>query len=145
MKNFPLLSPVALSSASMPARAPRTIAASLTVRAIGPGVSCVCEIGMTPVRLMRPTVGLIPTIPLIDDGLTMEPSVSVPTAAVQKLAETAAPDPELEPDVFRSNAYGFFVSPPLPLHPLVERFERMFAHSLRLVFPRITAPALRNR
>ena len=144
MEDFPLLLPVALSSASKPARTPRAIAASRTVRAIGPGVSCVCDIGITPVRLISPTVGLMPTIPLIDDGLTMEPSVSVPTAAAQRLAETAAADPELEPDVFRSNAYGFFVNPPLPLHPLVERFERMFAHSLRFVLPKITAPALRN-
>ena len=41
-----------------------TAAASATVRACGPTVSCVCEIGITPCRLVRPTVGLMPTTPL---------------------------------------------------------------------------------
>jgi hypothetical protein len=35
-------------------------------------------------------------------------------------------------------------SPPTALHPLIDRVERMFAHSLRLVLPRITAPAARS-
>ena len=99
---------------------------------------------MIPVRLTSPTVGLMPTMPLMEEGLTIEPSVSVPTATVQRLAVTAAAEPELEPDVFLSSAYGFLVSPPLPLHPLVEWFERMFAHSLRFVFPSMTAPARRS-
>lgn len=71
---------------------------------MGPAVSCVLEIGMIPLRLSRPTVGLMPTIPLALDGQTMEPSVSVPTAAAHKFAETAAPEPELEPQGFRFNA-----------------------------------------
>src|SRR5215471_596154 len=74
----------------------------------------------------------------------MDPSVSVPTATVHRFAETAAPDPELDPQALRSSAYGFFVNPPRPLQPLVEWLERMLAHSLKLVLPRITAPALRN-
>jgi hypothetical protein len=28
--------------------------------------------------------------------------------------------PELDPQGLRSSAYGFFVNPPRPLHPLVE-------------------------
>ncbi len=79
------------------------MAASRTVRAIGPAVSCVCEMGITPDRLMRPTVGLMPTMPLMEDGLMTEPSVSVPTAAAQRLAATATPEPELEPLVLRSS------------------------------------------
>jgi hypothetical protein len=59
---------------------------------------------MMPLLLTRPTVGLIPTIPLADEGQTMEPSVSVPMAPAHKFAETAAPDPELDPQGFRSNA-----------------------------------------
>jgi hypothetical protein len=43
----------------------------------------------------------MPTIPLADAGQTTEPSVSVPTAAAQKLAATAAPEPELEPQGLR--------------------------------------------
>src|SRR6266851_2758011 len=99
---------------------------------------------MMPLRLTRPTVGLIPAKPFEDDGQTMEPSVSVPMAAAQRFAETPAPEPELEPQGLRSSAYGFLVRPPRPLHPLVEWLERIFAHSLRLVLPRMTAPALRS-
>src|ERR1700755_1658472 len=99
---------------------------------------------MMPGRPTSPTVGLIPAMPQVDDGHTIEPSVSVPIAAAARFADTAAPEPELEPHGLRSRAYGFFVCPPRALHPLVELFERMFAHSLRFVFPKITAPASRN-
>src|SRR5581483_862581 len=101
--------------------------------------------GIMPPRLISPRVGLIPTMPHIDEGHTMEPSVSVPIAPTHKFADTATADPELEPQGLRSSAYGFFVCPPRPLHPLVEWVERKLAHSLRLVLPRITAPAARNR
>ena len=37
------------------------------------------------------------------------------------------------------------MSPPVALHPLVERNERMLAHSLKLVLPSRTAPARRRR
>ena len=50
----------------------------------------------------------------------------------------AAPVPELDPHGLRSSTYGFFTWPPRPLQPLVECVERKFAHSLRLVLPRIT-------
>src|SRR5439155_4649962 len=97
-----------------------------------------------PTRLIIPRVGLIPTIPFADAGQTTEPSVSVPTASAQRLAATAAPEPELDPQGLRSSAYGFLVRPPRPLHPLTEWLERMFAHSLRLVLPKMTAPASRS-
>src|ERR1700757_5298656 len=100
--------------------------------------------GMMPERLTKPTVGLIPTNPFADEGHTMEPSVSVPIPPAARFAETAVPVPELDPHGLRSSTYGFRVSPPRPLHPLVECVERMFAHSLRLVLPRMTAPAWRN-
>ena len=95
---------VAGSRGSGPARTLSSAAASATVRAIGPAVSCVCEIGMMPARLTSPTVGLIPTMPLFVDGQTIEPSVSVPTASGARLAETATPEPELEPHGLRSSA-----------------------------------------
>ncbi len=57
-----------------------------------------------PARLTRPTVGLSPTRPQMDAGLTMDPSVSVPTAAAQRPAATAAAEPELDPLVLRSRA-----------------------------------------
>ena len=97
-----------------------TAAASATVRACGPTVSCVCEIGTTPARLVSPTVGLMPTTPLKLEGQTMLPSVSEPSATAQRFAETAAPDPELDPHGLRSIAYGLLHWPPRPLHPLLE-------------------------
>ena len=97
-----------------------------------------------PARLTRPTVGLIPASPFEDEGQTIDPSVSVPIAAAHKFAEVPAPDPELDPQALRSRAYGFLVRPPRPLHPLVEWLERILAHSLRFVLPRITAPAARS-
>src|SRR6185436_17897385 len=100
--------------------------------------------GMIPLRLHRPTVGLIPTIPHCVAGETIEPSVSVPMATAHKFADTAAAEPELEPEGFRSRTYGFFVSPPRPLQPDVDRVPLKFAHSLRFVLPKITAPASRN-
>src|SRR6476620_7078447 len=98
-----------------------------------------------PVRLTRPSVGFMPTRPLLFDGETIEPSVSVPMPATARFAAIEAPVPELDPDGLRSSAYGFFVCPPRPLQPLVEWVERKFAHSLRFVLPRMTEPACRSR
>src|SRR3954447_5002412 len=100
--------------------------------------------GMMPARLTSPTVGLIPTRPFAEEGHTMDPSVSVPIPTAARFEDMPAPVPELEPHGFRSSAYGFFVCPPRPLHPLVEWLDRMFAHALRFVFPKITAPAARS-
>ena len=61
---------------------------------------------MIPLRLHNPTVGLIPTTPLAEEGQTMEPLVSVPMASAEKFADTPAPEPELDPHGFRSNAQG---------------------------------------
>jgi hypothetical protein len=59
---------------------------------------------MIPARLMRPTVGLMPTNPAAADGDVTEPSVSVPMAIAQQLDADAEPDPELDPDGVRSRA-----------------------------------------
>ena len=53
--------------------------------------------GIIPVLLTRPTVGLNPTIPLTDDGHDIDPLVSVPIAISTKPEETATADPELDP------------------------------------------------
>src|SRR5439155_23517905 len=119
-------------------------AASATVRAWTPTVSCVCEMGTTPARLVSPTVGFSPTTPLAFAGQTTLPSVSVPRDTVEKLAEAAAPEPELEPHGLRSMPYGLCVCPPRPDHPLTDSKERKFAHSDRFVLPRITAPPARS-
>ena len=68
-----------------------------------PTVSCLGEIGMTPARLVRPTVGLMPTTKLLLDGHKIEPSVSVPsdTAAIFAATDIAGPllDPQGSPIV----------------------------------------------
>jgi hypothetical protein len=60
--------------------------------------------GMIPARLQRPTVGLMPTMPLIEEGHMMEPPVSVPMVSGARFAEAATPEPELVPLGFRSRA-----------------------------------------
>ena len=86
-------------------------------------------------------MGLIPTMPFVDEGQTMLPLVSVPIAIGLRLAATAAPDPALEPQVLRSSLYGFFVNPPNPLQPLVLLRPLKFAHSERFALAIIMAPA----
>src|SRR5215472_7095251 len=80
---------------------PNAAAASATVRPCGPTVSCVCDMGTTPARLTKPTVGLMATTPLALPGQTMLPSVSLPNDTPAKFAEAAAPEPELEPQGLR--------------------------------------------
>jgi len=96
-------SAVAGSRGSLPAITPSRAAASATLRAIGPAVSWLWLIGTMPLRLTRPSVGLIPTMPLLDAGQMIEPSVSVPIATVASPAATAAPEPALEPHGLRSS------------------------------------------
>ncbi len=73
------------------------MAASRTVRAIGPAVSWLSAMGMMPARLTRPTVGFTVTSPFWPAGDRSEPEVSVPIAAAAKPAATATADPALEP------------------------------------------------
>ena len=87
----------------------------------------------------------MPTTPLADDGLMIEPSVSVPSAATHRLAETATADPELDPPGLRSSTNGLRVWRPRPLQPLEERLERKLAHSLRLALASRMAPACLSR
>src|SRR2546421_9399830 len=75
---------------------------------------------MPPDRLTRRSVGLIPRMPQHVAGETIEPSVSVPIATAQRLAATATPEPELDPDGVRSRAYGLRHCPPRPLQPRSE-------------------------
>jgi len=100
---------------------------------------------MTPPRLTNPIVGLMPTRQLRDEGPTIEPSVSVPIAAVQRFADADTPDPELDPPGTRSSAYGLRQKPPRPpsyprpLHPGVPRANYMampfqILHSDKAVF-----------
>src|SRR5439155_16680180 len=135
---------VAGSRGSTPVSEPNTVAASATVRPMGPTTSWLWAMGTTPARLVRPRVGLIPASPVVEDGHTMDPSVSVPSAAAARLAETAVPDPELDPHGLWSSTYGLRHWPARPLHPLEDWNERKLAHSDRLAFPSRTAPSRRR-
>ena len=87
---------------------------------------------------------MTPTIPQNDAGWRIEPPVSVPVAARQSPAATAAAEPPDEPPGTRSwpsslAVHGFFTGP----NQLVVLDEPM-ANSSRLVLPSITAPAARS-
>src|ERR1041384_6079180 len=103
-------------------------------RVIGPAVSCSAEIGTTPVRLTRPSVGLMPTSSFVPAGQTIEPSVSVPLVTVGRSAAAAPAAPLDAPQGFRSSTYGLFVCPPRALQPLDDVSERKLAHSDRFAF-----------
>src|SRR5215210_8462769 len=98
---------VEASWGSAPASTPSKAAASDTVRPKGPTVSWLWAMGITPERLTRPSVGLMPTTELTEAGQTIEPSVSVPTATAARLAATATAEPELEPHGETDSTYGF--------------------------------------
>ena len=86
-------------------------AASSTVFVIGPIASSVVDKGITPRVDQNPFVGLKPTIPQYAAGTLTEPMVSVPRAAIQKSAPTAAPDPPLLPPGVPSFTFGLNVFP----------------------------------
>lgn len=60
-------------------------------------MSCLEEKGMTPERLVNPTVGLIPTTEFRDAGQSMESIVSVSNVAAAIFAAAAIDEPVLEP------------------------------------------------
>jgi len=64
---------------------------------IGPAVSWLAAIGTTPCRLIRPTVGLMPTSEFAFAGLRIEPDVSVPIAAAARFEAETTAGPELDP------------------------------------------------
>ena len=88
-----------------------TMAASATVRVIGPTVSSDADSGSTPRLLTRPYVGFRPTMPQKAAGMRMEPPVSEPSVAAQRLAAMAAPEPPLDPPVTQSVFHGLRAGP----------------------------------
>ena len=77
------------------------------VNITNPMVSCLGDTGMTPARLVRPTVGLIPTTELELEGHRIEPSVSVPSDTATKFAATDIAAPLLDPQGSADRIYGF--------------------------------------
>ncbi|KAK7686933.1 hypothetical protein QCA50_010012 [Cerrena zonata] len=59
----------------------------------GPVVSWCSDSGITPLREVKPTVGLKPTIPFNTDGDIILPSVSVPNENIIILAAVLPPLP----------------------------------------------------
>src|ERR1700688_4811095 len=97
------------SAGSAPAITPSISALSSTDLVIGPALSRDHASGVTPYRLTRPYVGFMPTMPQYPDGRRIDPPVSVPSAPAQNEAQTAAPDPLLEPETERSRFHGLRV------------------------------------
>ena len=89
----------------------RRIAASVTVRAIGPAVSWLWAIGMIPLRLTSPIVGFIPTRPHAAAGIRIEPPPSEPVAHGTRPAATAAAEPPEDPPGVRVKSQGLRVIP----------------------------------
>ena len=84
------------SAGSYTPNTPSTMALSVTVLVSGPAVSTLHETGHTPIRLMRPKVGLRPTRLLLLAGCRTEPAVSVPMENRPRDAATADPEPLLD-------------------------------------------------
>lgn len=101
------------------------------------------EVHKPPALDVNPTVGLIPTKLLLLLGDTIDPSVSDPNAPAVRPIEVPIPLPELDPEGSPKGTYALDDCPPLPEKP-EGTFPRKFAHSLRLAFPRMIAPAARS-
>src|SRR5688572_25473715 len=97
---------------------------------MGPIVSSDRDSGVTPCVLTRPRVGLMPTTPHTDDGMRIDPPVSVPSAPRQSSAASAAPEPPDEPPTIRVGSWGLRVGPKWALLVLTPN-----AHSWSAVFP----------
>jgi hypothetical protein len=72
---------------------------------------------MQPVRGTRPKVGRSPLVPQRVHGLTIEPSVSVPSAKGTMPAATALALPALEPLEPSSGFHGLRQRPPNQMSP----------------------------
>src|SRR5437868_11772009 len=92
-----------------------------------------------PLRLTSPGVGLNDATPFHPPGRRMEANVSSPMATVEKLAVVAHPEPPDEPPTVRSRSYGLCEIPNADPH------VSPAAYSLRVVLPRMMAPAFLRR
>ena len=73
------------------------IAASVTLRAMGPVLSSIQSSGAMPAIGTSPRVGNTPTSALVATGMRMELAVSVPVPIIAMLAETDVTVPLDEP------------------------------------------------
>src|SRR4029077_6516137 len=112
---------------------------SVTLRPIGPAVSCSWAIGMIPSCETSPRVGFKPTTFSTADGPVIDPSVSVPTATEHKFAAAPLAEPPLDPHNVSLKSYAVIVLPPRALQPTARGYAmsvpRKFAHSPRFALP----------
>src|SRR2546421_7795764 len=80
VRDRPVLAAVASSRASTPVSVPNRIAASVTVRAIGPAVSRLWAVRLTPDQLTTTSLRLGPPMPHHPGRQTNQPAVSAPIA-----------------------------------------------------------------
>ena len=85
------------SSGSSPAITESAIAASVTVRAIGPVLSSSQSSGAMPAMLTRPRVGKTPMSALVAAGMRIELPVSVPLPSTARFEVTAVTVPPEDP------------------------------------------------
>src|SRR6266404_3679530 len=117
-----------------------TAAQSSTPRHMGPTLSMVQLRPIAPKRLTLPYVGRSPVTPQVDEGETIEPSVSVPIEKPTSPAAVAAAGPAdepLDPRRSSSGAQGLRVTPPNHLGPCASAPIESLATK--------TAPASRRR
>src|SRR3954466_14593327 len=111
------------------------MAASSTVRVIGPTRSCDHANTIPPKRLTRPNVGRSAEHPHVVAGETIDPDVSVPTPNATHPAADADAGPADEPLELCVRFQGFLVPPPNQFPPCANCPVESFAMS--------TAPAFR--
>src|SRR6187551_845925 len=100
-----------VATSAGPARTEWSDSTSVTALARGQTVSREAETGCTPRFETVPKVGRSPDTPQSDAGSRTEPPVSVPIAARQRSAATAAAEPPLEPPGILSAATGLTTAP----------------------------------
>ena len=94
---------------------PSAVAASVTVRVIGPGASWDLAIGSTPSLDTAPTVGFRPTTPATPAGAiscAVSVEVSRPIASAARPAAVEAAEPADEPATVLSVSDGSSTWPP---------------------------------
>src|SRR3954462_3700896 len=90
----------------------KTSAQSSTVRHNGPMRSWVHESVIAPYRLTRPNVGRRPVTPQMEEGLRIDPLVSVPMPKATHPAAVALAGPADEPLDPSLGSHGLLVRPP---------------------------------
>src|SRR6185437_655151 len=93
---------------------------SVTVRAIGPIESMLCDSGKAPSMVIRCRLGLKPTSPQIAAGIRVEPPVSLPIEMSHMPSAAATTAPDDEPPGTRLRSAGLPGVPKCGLAPIPE-------------------------